>query len=134
MLFRSTAKLLDQVSELVASVNVITGNFESTSEALKDPTGLIPKLLGDKNNAMYTKIIGIMADIEKSVKSLQSIISNLNSEVPKIAAILNESRLAIQKAQDVLEGIKNNPLIKGGIPERQEQQSLYQSMREGGIE
>lgn len=129
-----TKVLMDQVSTLVASVNVITSNFEATSEALRDPTGLIPKLLGDKNNQLLTRINSITVEIEKSVKSLQSIISSLNAEVPKIAAMLNETRIAIQKAQDVLEGIKNNPLIKGGIPERQEQQSLYQSMREGSIE
>lgn len=129
-----TTQLIDQVNTLIASLNVITGNFQATSESLRDPTGLIPKLLGDKNNTLLTKITSITTEIEKSVKNLQNIISSLNTEVPKIAAVLNETRIAIQKAQDVLEGIKNNPLLKGGIPERQEQQSLYQSMREGKVE
>ncbi len=134
--------LLDQVELVVASVQGIAMNLEETSAALRDPTGLVPKLLDpkgsiatllDDKNVLFNKITSMLTEIEKSVKSLSAISSSLNAEMPKIAAILNESRTALQKAQDVLEGLKNNPLIKGGIPERTEQQSLYQSMR-GGAE
>jgi len=34
----------------------------------------------------------------------------------------------------VLEGVKNNPLIRGGVTERVEQESLYSAMREGSFE
>ncbi len=144
------AALLDQVSAflaetqgVVSSVGIISGNLESTSEALRDPTGLVPRLLDpkgsiktflDDDNVLYKRVISIVSELEKSIKSLQQIVTGLNGEVPKIAAVLNETKSAIQKAQDVLEGVKNNPLISGGVPERAEQDSLYQSMREGSFE
>ncbi|MCX7025184.1 MAG: MlaD family protein [Spirochaetes bacterium] len=132
--------LMAQTSELMASVQAITGNLEATTEAMRDPTGLVPRLLDpqgsiktflDDKNAIYNKVTSMMTEIEKSVKSLSAIASSLNDEMPKIAAILNESRTALRQAQDVLQGLKTNPLISGGIPERSEQQSLYQSMRGG---
>jgi phospholipid/cholesterol/gamma-HCH transport system substrate-binding protein len=78
--------------------------------------------------------MAIVDDVGKSVASLQGIVGGLNSEMPKISAMLNETRTAIQQAQDVLEGVKNNPLIRGGVPERAVQESLYGSMREGSFE
>lgn len=144
------AVLLDQVEELlqatqttVANVNGITGNLEETTDALRDPTGLIPKLLDpqgslktilDDDDALFNRIIAITDNVERSVRNLQQIISSLNSEVPKIASVLNETKSAIEKAQDVLEGVKNNPLIRGGVPERAVQESLYNSMREGSFD
>ncbi len=145
-----TAGLLDQVSSLLLAVQVvtsdlgaITGNLAVTTEALRDPTGLVPKLLDpsgslktllDDDNELYGKIMSIVDEVERSVKGLQDIIAGLSSEMPKISAMLNETRTAIQQAQDVLEGVKNNPLIRGGVPERASQESLYGSMREGKFE
>jgi phospholipid/cholesterol/gamma-HCH transport system substrate-binding protein len=135
--------LLDQVSSLLVEFQAISGNLVATTESIRDPTGLVPKLLDpsgsiktflDDDNALYKKVMNIVGEIEKSVKSLQSIVSGLNSEMPKVAAVLNETRTAIQQAQDVLEGVKNNPLIRGGVSERVEQESLYRAMREGSFE
>jgi phospholipid/cholesterol/gamma-HCH transport system substrate-binding protein len=135
--------LLDQVSSLLVEFDAISGNLVATTESIRDPTGLVPKLLDpsgsiktflNDGDALYKKVMSIVGEIEKSVKSLQGIVSGLNSEMPKVAAVLNETRTAIQQAQDVLEGVKNNPLIRGGVSERVEQESLYRAMREGSFE
>lgn len=137
------AGLLDQTSALLAQLDAMSGNLVMTTEALKDPTGLVPRLLDPKGSvktflndgdALYKKVMSIIGEIEKSSKSLQSIVTGLNGEMPKVAAVLNETRTAILKAQDVLEGVKNNPLIRGGVTERVEQETLYQAMREGSFE
>ncbi len=137
------AGLLDQVSSLLAEFEAISGNLVATTDSIRDPTGLVPKLLDpsgsiktflNDGNALYNKVMSIIGEVDKSVKSLQGIVTGLNGEMPKIAAVLNETRTAIQQAQDVLEGVKNNPLIRGGVTERVEQQSLYRAMREGSFE
>lgn len=138
-----TAGLLDQVSALLTQVDTISGNLVATTDSIRDPTGLVPKLLDakgsiktflDDNNELYKRMMSIVLEIETSIRSLQSIVTGLNGEMPKIAAVLNETRTAIQQAQDVLQGVKNNPLIRGGIPERVQQETQYQSMREGTFE
>jgi len=136
------ASLLLSIQQLAGDAGTITANLAVTSESLKDPTGLVPKLLDpkgslktilDDDNALYKELMAIVDDVGKSVASLQGIVGGLNSEMPKISAMLNETRTAIQQAQDVLEGVKNNPLIRGGVPERAVQESLYGSMREGSF-
>lgn len=135
--------IMDKVTLLLDELEAIGGNLAATTEAIRDPTGLATRLLDpsgsiktflDDDNALYKRVMTIVGDLEKSIKSLQGIVSGLNSEMPTVTGLLNETRSAIQKAQDVLDGVKNNPLIRGGIPARVEQQPLYSSMREGSFE
>jgi phospholipid/cholesterol/gamma-HCH transport system substrate-binding protein len=123
-------------------VNGITSNLEATTAALRDPTGLVPKLLDakgsiktllDDKNALYDKLMASLADAQKTLKNIQDISAALNAQMPSIGVAIDEGRTAIKQAQDVLEGLKNNPLLKGGIPQRSEQQSLYQGMRDGSF-
>jgi phospholipid/cholesterol/gamma-HCH transport system substrate-binding protein len=64
---------------------------------------------------------------------VQDISGSIEDQMPTIAVTIDEGRAAIKQAQDVLTGLKNNPLLKGGIPERTEQQPLSQSLREGSF-
>ncbi|HOZ72321.1 MAG TPA: MlaD family protein [Spirochaetales bacterium] len=137
------AILLDQAGSLLAELETIAGNLAATTEAVRDPTGLVTTLLDpsgsiktflDDDDALYKKVMSIVGEADKAVRSLQGIITGLNGEMPKIAGLLNETKAAIKQAQDVLEGVKNNPLIRGGVTERVEQESLYSAMREGSFE
>lgn len=135
--------LLGELQGILESVNAVSASLALAAKQMEDPTGLVPKLLDpkgsmktflDDNNALYNKVLGMMGDIERSVRSLREIMGSLSSEMPKIASLLEEGKTTLQKTQDVLEGLKNNPLLRKGIPERQEQQSLYRSMREGDFQ
>ncbi|HRY73205.1 MAG TPA: MlaD family protein [Spirochaetia bacterium] len=134
------AGLVAKANELAASFGRISSNLEATTEALRDPTGLVPRLLDpkgsiktilDDKNALYNSLIGSLAETQKTLRNIQSMTTTLNAQMPTVAATLEETKAAIIKAQDVLEGLKNNPLLKGGIPERKDQTPLYQSFREG---
>ncbi|NCN05447.1 MAG: MCE family protein [Spirochaetales bacterium] len=147
---RSTGVLLGQVEGIlngtdlaVQNVGGITDNLAATTEALRDPTGLIPTLLDpqgslktllDDDNQLFDEALNLVSIIEESLGGIQQIILGVNSEVPQLSSILNETKIAIQQAQDVMEGLKNNPLIRNGIPERSVQESLYNSMRVGEFE
>ncbi len=132
--------IVSKANDLAASLERITRNLEDTTAALRDPTGLVPRLLDpkgsvktllDDKNALYNSILGSVAEIQRTLKNIQAMTTTLNTQMPTVAATLEETRTAIRQAQDVLEGLKNNPLLKGGIPERKDQTPLYQSLREG---
>jgi phospholipid/cholesterol/gamma-HCH transport system substrate-binding protein len=134
--------LIAKANAIVDSVDQISKNLEATTEAMRDPTGLIPRLLDakgsiktllDDKNALYDQINGAIAELQKSIKNVEDISDSLRGQMPSIAVTIDEGRTAIKQAQDVLTGLKNNPLLKGGIPERNEQQPLSQSLREGSF-
>jgi phospholipid/cholesterol/gamma-HCH transport system substrate-binding protein len=132
--------LVSKANTLVDSVNAIASNLEATTESIRDPTGLVPKLLDakgsiktflDDKNALYDSISGSVVELQKTLKNVQDISASLNDQMPSVAMTIDESRTAIKQATDVLTGLKNNPLLKGGIPARLEQEAQSQSMREG---
>jgi phospholipid/cholesterol/gamma-HCH transport system substrate-binding protein len=126
-----------QTKTLLESVNAISKNIEGIT---RDPTGLVPKLLDakgslktllDDKNELYDSINGSLVQLQKTLKNVQEITASLSDEMPSIAVTLDESRSAIRQAEDVMIGLKNNPLLRGGIPARVERQSQSQSLREG---
>jgi phospholipid/cholesterol/gamma-HCH transport system substrate-binding protein len=126
-------------SDTVAHLDAIAKNLEATTAAIRDPTGLVPRLLDakgslktilDDKNAVYDSINESIAELQRTLKNVQDISASLNGQMPSIALTLDEGRTAIKQAQDVLTGLKNNPLLRGGIPEKAEREPLSQSMRE----
>ncbi|OHE62527.1 MAG: hypothetical protein A2Y36_04015 [Treponema sp. GWA1_62_8] len=126
------------VKETADSIATIGENLRQTSEAFKDPTGLVPRLLDPQGSLktflndgdrLFDKVDGSLAQIEGALGNLEGTTSVLSDQMPRIAATIEEARSAIVKAQDVLEGLKNNPLLRGGIPERVEPQAAPTSLR-----
>ncbi len=135
-------ELVAKANGLVDSIDAITKNLEATTAAMRDPTGLVPRLLDakgslktflDDKNALYDSINTSIGELQKTLKNVQDISTSLSGQMPSIAMTIDEGRAAIKQAQDVLTGLRNNPLLKGGIPEQVERQPLSQSMREGTI-
>ncbi len=126
-------------TQILASAAVIAGNFEQTSAALADPTGLVPRLLDadgsiatflDDNNVLFNHIEQMLVSINATLDEVNELAGFVNGTQPQIAGMLEESREAIRSGQDVLEGLSNNPLIRGGITQELTQPTTFQSYRD----
>jgi phospholipid/cholesterol/gamma-HCH transport system substrate-binding protein len=131
--------VLVRARDIEASLAKVTDNLVALSDALRDPTGLVPRLLDakgsiktvlDDQNALYNGVMATIASAQASIRNIQSMTASLNAEMPTVAATLAETQATIRKAQDVLESLRNNPLLKGGVPKAVDQGELYQGMRD----
>jgi phospholipid/cholesterol/gamma-HCH transport system substrate-binding protein len=129
----------EQSTQLLASVNVITGNLEDTTEAIRDPTGLVPRLLDadgsiatflNDNDRLFNQVEEMLITINATLDEVNEFSGFINGTQPQIAGLLEESRSAITSGQDVLEGLSNNPLIRGGITQEVSQPTTFQSYRD----
>ncbi len=134
-----TEALLAGSEELLASVNRIADNAATASDEFRDPTGIVPQLLGgsgtvatlfDDDNMLFDEILGIFSSINETLDEVSQIARFAGAQTPQLAAILEEGREALIVGQDVLTGLRNNPLLRGGIPERIDQPSNVESFRE----
>jgi phospholipid/cholesterol/gamma-HCH transport system substrate-binding protein len=128
-----TTKDLDEV---LANLKRITENIdEMTSEPtglvmrLIDPQGSIKTLLDD-DNTLYQRIEGVFDGVDDIIAELGKFAQFVTGTSPQIASILEQGRSAISQGQDIMEALKNNPLLSGGIPERQAQPSTFKSYRD----
>lgn len=126
-----TGSVSGSLDETLAATNVllgnlteITANLKATTESLRDPRGLIIKLLEpkgsiatflDDNNRLFDEVEKILKSAAESMDEVQSFAAFINSTHPQLLGMLEEGRQTVRLGQDVLEGLKNNPLLRGGI-------------------
>jgi len=110
------------LEQTVVNLGQISSNIEELSSNLKsdleNPNGIRKILNGDGNSieaieATFVSLSATMDHVEKSLK-------NLPQQMPQIYSLINNARTAISDANDVLISLKNNPLLRNGIPESAE--------------
>ena len=124
--------VLDDTQGVVANLNVMTSEF-------RDPTGLATRLLDPKgsvatflndDNRLYEQVSGSVEELNAIIAQLADFTAYINSSQPQIAGLLEKGRTTLDQGKDVLEAGKNNPLLRGGVPERREQTTTFQSYRD----
>ncbi|MCK4540823.1 MAG: MCE family protein [Spirochaetales bacterium] len=126
------AEVSRQIDDIMADITHLTGE-------LSDPTGLVTKLLDpkgsiaailDDDNALFSQIELILTNLNATILELKDFTSYINTTTPQISGILEDSREALDKGKDVLEGLSNNPLLRGGISDQPQQSETFQSYRD----
>jgi len=144
----SISNIVNQVNQLLDTINIslsgsmgyedlplglILSNLESTTsavaalaeslypvaEGIASPSGTVMSIL-DGEGPVYNSIASLLVSLSGIVEDLNKVSDFLPDEIPKITVLINQLSSAIRSAQDVLTAISNNPLLKGGIPERRE--------------
>ena len=72
-----------------------------------------------------------LVELEKSLFPDKLTITRfVNSAQPQITGILEEGRQTLDQGKDVLQAVKNNPLLRGGVAPRKEQPTTFQGFRD----
>ncbi len=128
-----------RVNAILAELEEISANLAVTSAGLRNPTGLAKRLLDpkgslatllDDNNALYNQILKSLQELRSTITQLAEFTRFVNSTQPQILALLDQGRATLDQGQDVLEAVKNNPLLRGGVPAKRPQQTTFQSYRD----
>lgn len=137
---RITGDLSRISSDAAEDSDELLANITRLSRELSDTTGLISRLLDakgslprilDDGEALYSQVGSILASLSASTGELEELLRYSNSKKPQISTLLDQTIEAIGEGQDVLTGLKNNPLLRGGIPENPERQGSFGGYRRG---
>mgnify|MGYP006295365025 CR=1 FL=1 len=127
------------IAGVLANVEGITGNLEQTTAGLTDPTGIVTKVLDPKGSlakildddyVLFDQIEQILRGLNETVAELKEFTGFINKSQPQISGILEKGREALDEGKDVLEGLRNNPLLRGGITDVKDQTTTFQSYRD----
>ena len=126
------AKIIDDLNTTVDSLNTILGDVNNIttdiSNLTADPQGLVPKLLEtEESKGTFDKLY---TALDKTIQDLNGISGSLDSEMPQVSILLAQVQTLLKQVQDVMVGLKNNPILKKGVPERSEQQAATPKLRE----
>jgi phospholipid/cholesterol/gamma-HCH transport system substrate-binding protein len=124
---------LESVSEslngMLADLRPILVNLETFSEMLVSPEGTVSSVL-DVEGPVYANLVSSLESVSGTLKNLERTSAYLPLQMPQIAATVSELRTTLDKAQDVLIALTNNPLLKNGIPPRVETEPTGTSLRD----
>lgn len=124
---------LADVNEITGSIAILTAGLESIEGVLSQvfaPESSIALLLNDEQK-LFNEVFGILDEIHKSMIQVRELTEYFNGMSPEITALVQGTGSAIEEAEKVLQGIKNNPLLRGGIEEEKQQDSVSSSIRDG---
>ncbi len=124
--------VLDNLNTVSEEVRKASSSPKGVVQGLLKPQGSVSTILND-NNALYDKLNATLDSLNKTVQQLQDFVQYLNNTTPQISGILDQGRQTLTQGKDVLEGIRNNPLIRGGIPKQVAQPSTVGGYRGGGF-
>ncbi|MCQ2575137.1 MAG: MlaD family protein [Treponema sp.] len=118
-----TAGKNSQIEQLLTNINDILKNIDDLTA---DTQGLVPRLLETEENK--GQIANLMSSLTGTVDSLSSSVDE--DVMPQVGNLLVQVETLLKQVQDVMTGLKNNPLIKNGVPDRLEKETATPKLRE----
>ena len=109
----------------LVQLNAILTNINNLTS---DPSGLVPKLLEDENS--QGSIASTLKELDGAMGDINKITTAVDSNMPNISILISQTQTLIKQMQDVMEGLKNNPLLKNGISEKPEKENATPKLRE----
>ena len=116
------------INDLDTTVDTLNSILSDINGLTSDPQGLVPKLLEtEESKGTFDKLY---AALDTTIQDLNGISGSLDSDMPQVSILLAQVQTLLKQVQDVMVGLKNNPLLKKGVPERTEQQAATPKLRE----
>ena len=110
------------------TIKQVNGILTNLNDLTSDTSGLVPKLLEDKNS--QGSIANVLLQLDSTMGDINGITTSLEGEMPGISLLISQVQTLLKQMQDVMEGLKNNPLLKNGISEKPEKENATPKLRE----
>jgi phospholipid/cholesterol/gamma-HCH transport system substrate-binding protein len=116
IILNNIAGIIENVN---TSLNPILNNFETLTDQLASPSGTVMMAL-DGHGPVYSSLEQSLVSISGIIKDLERTVEFLPSQLPAVGVLISQLNVTLNSVQDVLAAVANNPILRGGVPERQE--------------
>jgi phospholipid/cholesterol/gamma-HCH transport system substrate-binding protein len=111
------------LNPILAELRPLLNKVDGLLATLNEPGGVIPMLDGNGAlNETIDSLPGLIDRLNDAVAPLPGLIENLNGTTASLPGqlpiILTQLRTVLRSVDDVMVGLANNPLLRGGVPER----------------
>jgi len=113
------ADIEDTITRLMAQIEPILVNLRHVSNKVSDPDGPIESIL-DVDSDVYKNLVKSLDALAGTLQNVEKTTDVLPAQAPQLAAMITEVRALINTLQDVGTAAKNNPILRGGVPEKKE--------------
>ncbi len=127
--FGNLAARLDSTVILMEPMFLSLGTF---AKRLENPEGLIPTLMGTEGSAaqLFHDNAQLYQHLSNTMQELNELMAFMNNSTPELSVLMEETSAALVESEKVMQGLKNNPLLRGGIPPETEGHITFEGYRE----
>jgi len=126
---RTATDVTKQIDQLQAQLTPILANINALTAELNKPDGLLYTVM-DTNGDVYTNLVKSLRSVSAILDSLDRTTAFIPGQMPQLAGLISDLRSTMKSAEDVLVALTNNPLLRGGIPQKLETQAGGTSPRD----
>lgn len=124
------ADILKNITAITMNVAEMTSDLSQLTESLNGDSGAVAALLGDDG---WKSVAAILNDVDGLLEKFGGIGDQagvlISNSSPQLDSALGQLDTLMLQLQDVLTGIKNNPLIRNGVPDRSQEASATPVLR-----
>jgi phospholipid/cholesterol/gamma-HCH transport system substrate-binding protein len=120
--------IVDTLRPLIANLETISGDVKTVSGTLASGGGVLTAL--DGTGDLAASLNDSLKSVSGTLKSVEQAAAFVPTQLPQISILITELQSALLSAEDVLAGLKNNPLLKNGIPEAVQTETTGTSLRD----
>ncbi|WP_010260877.1 MlaD family protein [Treponema primitia] len=114
---KSLRPSLTNIEQITDDIRSVIGDLKIVTQELANPDSLVLSAL-DTDGAIYTNIEKSLKALSGTLESVESTASVFPTQMSQVAALISDLRSALEAAEDVIVALRNNPLLKNGIPNR----------------
>ena len=105
-------KIMDDLTPALA-------NFRELAEKFNEPDNAILSFLNSEGD-LYGNLDKTLGGAAGTLRELEGTIGDIHTQTPQLAALFGRLLTTLKTASQVLESVKNNPLLKNGVQEQPE--------------
>jgi phospholipid/cholesterol/gamma-HCH transport system substrate-binding protein len=107
------------IEKIMNDLSPALANFRELTEKFKEPDNAIMSFLNSEGD-LYGNLDKTLEGAAGTLQQLEGTVGDIHTQTPQLAAAFSKLLTALKSANQVLESVKNNPLLKGGVPEQKE--------------
>ncbi|MDL2207782.1 MlaD family protein [Desulfovibrio sp. OttesenSCG-928-M16] len=118
----AVSHLEQALPSILEDVQEILSNTKTITQTIASPKGSLIAML-DTRGPVYKNLEKSIASLALTLSNVEKATSTLPGQATNIAKLIADLKVAIKDAKDVLEALKNNPLLRGGISDKPDNSS-----------
>jgi phospholipid/cholesterol/gamma-HCH transport system substrate-binding protein len=116
-------KIVNDITQLIGdlseTIGPILANLNTLSAQIAAPSGTVGKIL-DGQGPFYRSLEQALVSIAGIIKDLERTIEFIPAQLPQVTTIISQLNALLVDVHKTIIAVNNNPLLRGGIPDRQE--------------
>ena len=116
------------IEKIMGDLSPALANFRELTEKFTEPDNAVMSFLNSEGD-LYGNLDKTLEAASGTLQQLEGTMTDLHTQTPQLAAAFSRLLTALRSANQVLESVKNNPLLKKGIPEQKETRAGGSSAR-----